>query len=551
MPTQPSKKLSSSRQPSTSKVESFPCQIQGCTHISRSSRGLSTHRNKQHHIVLQRKRSIPISCPICGKEYNRIDALNTNHLRKYHLEIDNGPVYRCKEVLQGTNLKCPYVTLREPKFVEHLAKEHNKRATDQISLSDYDELDPSTWVSIQRVLSHFRAYTQNKKHRDMRTMCGFFQNGNVCRAFQYMSIPIFCSKQVKSLSDVLAFKQCTDLFVCGHLNEANTFYNLIHFLTDHKIPFIIPVQINRLLTHRLREAFQAHLSRYTIIVPYKRLRRGLGMMPMVFLCWKVSSQSLIINTEDAPNLQLTFDYPDDLIQIGVETKDCINQMQISYQQQQDIPLMQIQQRRQQTIQSIPSTGPQSSRSALQSAASDEFYSTKQIWALVDDIINKYYDLHISKQGRKPKVLQAFYGTGELFNILRENPKLQVHGNSGLQWSPLHQGTTTDFDNTYKNVDIIITNPPFSIKEKIVKDLVKRGKPFILLLPDKFLVSETFKKCFNNDPELLNKLTIIFPYAQLVFKGFGDNKMTVPCVFVCWNIGLFPRSTSIFLTDHSA
>lgn len=51
-------------------------------------------------------------------------------------------------------------------------------------------------------------------------------------------------------------------------------------------------------------------------------------------------------------------------------------------------------------------------------------------------------------------------------------------------------------------DCIISNPPFSIKDKILKRLYEIGKPFAMLLPLNCLQGQSRYKCFKNGIQLL-------------------------------------------------
>ena len=49
----------------------------------------------------------------------------------------------------------------------------------------------------------------------------------------------------------------------------------------------------------------------------------------------------------------------------------------------------------------------------------------------------------------------------------------------------------DFLTAEKEYDILITNPPFSIKEKVFEKCLQNGKDFILVLPETFIFSVGF------------------------------------------------------------
>lgn len=73
-------------------------------------------------------------------------------------------------------------------------------------------------------------------------------------------------------------------------------------------------------------------------------------------------------------------------------------------------------------------------------------------------------------------------------------------------------STDDFFET--NVgEIIVSNPPFSIKGKVIKRLYELDKPFIVILPISTLSQIQFKKYFRD------KIQIIIPKKRIQFmKG---------------------------------
>lgn len=71
---------------------------------------------------------------------------------------------------------------------------------------------------------------------------------------------------------------------------------------------------------------------------------------------------------------------------------------------------------------------------------------------------------------------------------------------------------------------IVTNPPFSIKERILKELEARGRAYIMLLPIHVLMRKYFLP-------IREKCKYIFPS-----KGWVDNGISRDCVFVCRRCG---------------
>lgn len=59
-----------------------------------------------------------------------------------------------------------------------------------------------------------------------------------------------------------------------------------------------------------------------------------------------------------------------------------------------------------------------------------------------------------------------------------------------------------FDYEPKQYDVIISNPPFSKKDKVIKRLYELGKPFAILLPMNSLQGKTRYQYFKNGIQLL-------------------------------------------------
>tara|TARA_R110002096_G_scaffold293739_1_gene488096 strand:+ start:32 stop:625 length:594 start_codon:yes stop_codon:yes gene_type:complete len=89
-----------------------------------------------------------------------------------------------------------------------------------------------------------------------------------------------------------------------------------------------------------------------------------------------------------------------------------------------------------------------------------------------------------------------------------------------------------FDREHPNFDIMISNVPFSCKEKCVKLGFELKKPFILLMPIDILGSKWIKKYFD-------KLQFILPSGRLQFlkDGIQTNKCWFDTMFLCYGLNL--------------
>jgi len=93
--------------------------------------------------------------------------------------------------------------------------------------------------------------------------------------------------------------------------------------------------------------------------------------------------------------------------------------------------------------------------------------------------------------------------------------------------------TVDFFGDIPEYDIIVSNPPYSIKKKIFKRLGELDKPFILIVP-MTTITKQFVRCLERD-----KLQMIIPAKRLQFEkaGLPLNRCWFDCCFLCYKINL--------------
>lgn len=78
------------------------------------------------------------------------------------------------------------------------------------------------------------------------------------------------------------------------------------------------------------------------------------------------------------------------------------------------------------------------------------------------------------RGVRPMLWDPFVAEGSFSQQYIAQKELYAHG---IDWD------TTDLETIRASVDCIVTNPPFSYKAKLLKELVEDlGVPFVLLLP---------------------------------------------------------------------
>lgn len=118
----------------------------------------------------------------------------------------------------------------------------------------------------------------------------------------------------------------------------------------------------------------------------------------------------------------------------------------------------------------------------------------------------------------------FYSKGLSGTFLREIFKSNkiIHAN-------------TDFFEEHKNIDydLILSNIPFSIKIKIMKELKQIGKPFMILIPVTSLASQYIYKIFNNELQIL----IPSKRIQFIVDGHQTSRNCFSCIWVAWKMEL--------------
>ena len=90
----------------------------------------------------------------------------------------------------------------------------------------------------------------------------------------------------------------------------------------------------------------------------------------------------------------------------------------------------------------------------------------------------------------------------------------------------------DFFETNKG-EVIVSNPPFSIKGKVLKRLYELDKPFIVILPISTLSQIQFKKYFAD------KIQIIIPKKRIQFMKGSDqlNRSWFDAIYYCYKCDL--------------
>ena len=150
---------------------------------------------------------------------------------------------------------------------------------------------------------------------------------------------------------------------------------------------------------------------------------------------------------------------------------------------------------------------------------NEYYTQKQDWERILFCLEKY----------KNKIIyEGFYGAGHTFNHFKEMG-FNVIGKEGMDFF------SKESEEYIKKSDILVSNPPFTIKYKIMKLLVEKNKPFILILPLSSINTHSFRKCFNDN---MNEVSIFIPKGRMKFIKNGEvaKSPSFESCYVCWKIG---------------
>jgi len=143
---------------------------------------------------------------------------------------------------------------------------------------------------------------------------------------------------------------------------------------------------------------------------------------------------------------------------------------------------------------------------------DDYMTPNYAWDNIKDYIPK------------DKIIwEAFYGNGNSGNYLKT-----------LGFNVIHEDI--DFFNNDKG-DIIVSNPPFTIKKEILIRLKELNKPFILIMPCSTLTTQYIRTLFKND------IQIIIPRKRIQFiklvdnKEIESNKCNFDCFYFCYKCNL--------------
>ena len=121
---------------------------------------------------------------------------------------------------------------------------------------------------------------------------------------------------------------------------------------------------------------------------------------------------------------------------------------------------------------------------------------------------------------KDKIIwECFYGDGKSGEYLKD-----------LGFNVEHHKIDFFLDPSF-NYDILISNPPYSIKPKIFKRLLQIDKPFMMLVPVSTMTKKFLKTYFQD------KIQIVIPKTRINFvkNGIQTKKCWYDTLWICYKM----------------
>jgi len=149
---------------------------------------------------------------------------------------------------------------------------------------------------------------------------------------------------------------------------------------------------------------------------------------------------------------------------------------------------------------------------------DDYNTPKSAWESISEYIPK-----------NKVIYEPFYSNGSSGRYLREIGCENV----------IHENI--DFFNNNFDYDVIVSNPPYSHKQRIFKELERLDKPFILLLP----VSTITKQFYHY---FSKKCALIIPCNRIQFEknNVPLSRCWFDCIFICYKIDSLREREIIYL-----
>jgi hypothetical protein len=148
-------------------------------------------------------------------------------------------------------------------------------------------------------------------------------------------------------------------------------------------------------------------------------------------------------------------------------------------------------------------------------------------------LNAFQDLATFKQRHHTTIYDPFYNDGKAKEYLKTVfPDCDIihEPKDAFSWLP-------DFD-------VIISNPPFSMKDKVLRWLMDNDKPFMLLLPVNHICNKGYKRLANFD-----KIQYIIPNGRYNFvEDSKKNSAWFNVIWYCYKCDLPNQVNFIFSSN---
>lgn len=146
---------------------------------------------------------------------------------------------------------------------------------------------------------------------------------------------------------------------------------------------------------------------------------------------------------------------------------------------------------------------------------DDYMTPKSAWQNIN---------HLIPDGI---IWEAFYGDGTSGDHLRELGHEVIHEPQDFfTWTPEYY-------------DVIVSNPPFSLKKEVFTRLRELDKPFIMISPASMISYKYFRELYAND----ENLKIIIPQKRIQFIKYEDGnhqelgRCNFDCFYYCYKVDL--------------
>ena len=149
---------------------------------------------------------------------------------------------------------------------------------------------------------------------------------------------------------------------------------------------------------------------------------------------------------------------------------------------------------------------------------DNFTTNKEEWKRIKDFIP------LDK-----KIWSPFYCDGKQKEYFKELFDVNI----------IHEDK--DFFIYTPQYDIIIDNPPFTLKKEVFTKLKELDKPFIIICPSSMINTKYIRDLFSSSKEgNKDKIQIIIPRKRIQFIKDGiekNNRCNFDCFYYCYKMNL--------------